>query len=173
MRCAVKSRPAMAVSSSSYRHSAGIRPVSVFSDTCRRPDLFVAPSSDSSSSRTRPIWCLDLPGVSDSGVRRATGAHGVKAFLRTRLGRTIVTTSTAGIRVEERRVWKTRLIASFDAAMSWTSTTARALVARVGEAADAQRADGQVALNPVVEGVLVTVNTPSIAAPSPLRRGRD
>ena len=41
---------------------------------------------------------------------------GVKAFLRTRFGRTTVTASPGGIRIEERRVWKTRPLASFDAA---------------------------------------------------------
>ena len=85
---------------------------------------------------------------------------GLKAFLKTRLGRTIVTTSTAGIRVEERRVWKTRLIASFDAAdvMDIDYSTSTSLLESARQQV-ARRPDGQVALNPVVEGVPVTVNT--------------
>ncbi len=85
---------------------------------------------------------------------------GLKAFLRTRLGRTIVTTSTAGIRIEERRVWKTRLIASFDAGdvMDIDYSTSTSLLESARQQM-ARRPDGQVALNPVVEGVLVAVNT--------------
>ena len=41
---------------------------------------------------------------------------GLRAFLKNRLGRTTVTASTSGIRVEERRLWKTRLVRSLDAA---------------------------------------------------------
>ncbi len=37
----------------------------------------------------------------------------VTAFLKSRLGRTMITASTTGIHIEERRVWKTRTIASF------------------------------------------------------------
>ncbi len=40
-------------------------------------------------------------------------AHsGLRAFLESRRGRTVVTASTAGVRIEERRVWKTRTLAS-------------------------------------------------------------
>ena len=40
---------------------------------------------------------------------------GLKAFLKSRMGRTTVTVSTAGVRIEERRVWKTRTLASLSA----------------------------------------------------------
>jgi len=44
------------------------------------------------------------------------GLAGVNAFLKTRFGRKIVTVSPSGIRIDERRVWRTRPIASFDVA---------------------------------------------------------
>jgi hypothetical protein len=40
---------------------------------------------------------------------------GAKAFLKSRFGRTTITASPAGIKVEERRVWKTRTLASLSA----------------------------------------------------------
>ena len=39
----------------------------------------------------------------------------LKAFLTSRLGRTTISASTAGVRIEERRVWKTRTLASLAA----------------------------------------------------------
>ena len=39
----------------------------------------------------------------------------LKAFLTSRLGRTTIAASTAGVRIEERRVWKTRTLASLAA----------------------------------------------------------
>ncbi len=41
---------------------------------------------------------------------------GLKSFLGSRFGRTTITASTRGITIEQRRVWKTRPVASFDAA---------------------------------------------------------
>jgi len=41
---------------------------------------------------------------------------GLKAYLRNRCGRTVVTVSTIGIRIAERRIWKTRPKTSIDAA---------------------------------------------------------
>jgi hypothetical protein len=40
---------------------------------------------------------------------------GLRALLGARLGRTMVTASTRGISIEERRLWKTRPVATFDA----------------------------------------------------------
>jgi hypothetical protein len=40
---------------------------------------------------------------------------GLSAFLKSRRGRTTVTASAAGVRIEERRVWKTRTIAAYSA----------------------------------------------------------
>jgi hypothetical protein len=44
------------------------------------------------------------------GILPASAA--INAFLRSRLGRTIVTISSEGIRIEEKGVWRTRTIAS-------------------------------------------------------------
>ena len=47
------------------------------------------------------------------GVLPASGA--LHAFLSSRLGRTIVTVSMAGIRVQRRKIWRTKTLASHDA----------------------------------------------------------
>jgi hypothetical protein len=58
------------------------------------------------------------------------------AFLKARRGRTIVTVSPAGIRLDERRVWKTRNIASIPASdivgIDYSTTDSALLVARQG-----------------------------------------
>jgi hypothetical protein len=48
------------------------------------------------------------------GLLPASGA--LAAFMRSRFGRTTVTVSTAGIRIDERGAWRTKAIASLDAA---------------------------------------------------------
>jgi hypothetical protein len=62
------------------------------------------------------------PDVSAVFVAFLIGAFGVlpaysalSAFLKSRRGRTTVTVTSAGMRLEERRVWKTRPLASFSA----------------------------------------------------------
>ena len=47
------------------------------------------------------------------GILPATGA--LHAFLSSRLGRTIVTVSMAGIRLQQRKLWRTKTLASHDA----------------------------------------------------------
>jgi hypothetical protein len=47
------------------------------------------------------------------GILPASGA--LHAFLSSRLGRTIVTASMAGIRVQRRKIWRTKTVASHDA----------------------------------------------------------
>ena len=48
------------------------------------------------------------------GILPTSGALG--AFMRSRFGRTTVTVSTTGIRIDERGVWRTKAIAKIDAA---------------------------------------------------------
>ena len=40
---------------------------------------------------------------------------GLSAFLKSRRGRTVVTASAAGVRIDERRVWRTRTVATYSA----------------------------------------------------------
>ncbi len=87
---------------------------------------------------------------------------GLNAFLKSRRGRTIVTLSTSGIRVEERRVWRTRLRESLDAADVMDidySTSSSLLEAARQRAAQPHSSKNEGNLSPVVEGVLATVNT--------------
>jgi len=84
---------------------------------------------------------------------------GLNAFLKSRRGRTIVTVSTSGIRVEERRVWKTRLRQSLEAAdvMDIDYSTSDSLLQSVRQrAAESPANEGHV--SPVVEGTLVAIS---------------
>jgi hypothetical protein len=91
---------------------------------------------------------------------------GLREFLGARLGRTIVTASTRGIGIEERRLWKTRRVAAFDAADIMDldySTTGTLLVATRRNYVGRLAQEGQIgartdALDPRMEWVLGMVS---------------
>ena len=78
---------------------------------------------------------------------------GLKAFLRTRFGRKTVTASTKGVSIEERRVWKTRPMASFDAAdimdIDYSTSGTQLIVAK--ENYGQRIANGQVGAQPSID----------------------
>jgi hypothetical protein len=86
---------------------------------------------------------------------------GLNAFLKSRRGRTIVTVSPAGIRVDERRVWKTRLRESLAAAdvMDIDYSTSDSLLASARQqAVKSYQSQGEARVSPAVEGTLVALS---------------
>jgi hypothetical protein len=86
---------------------------------------------------------------------------GLTAFLKSRRGRTIVTVSPSGIRVEERRVWKTRLRESLAAADVMDidySTTGLLLESARQQTLESYRSKSETKLSPAVESSLVVIS---------------
>jgi hypothetical protein len=78
----------------------------------------------------------------------------LNAFLRSRLGRTTVTASTAGVRIEERRVWKTKTLASLAGTqiMEIDYNPAHTLASSNETIAEIQRRRPEMAAPPVGQG---------------------
>ena len=78
----------------------------------------------------------------------------VKAFLKSRLGRTTITASTTGIRIEERRAWKTRTVAALaaDDIMDVDYSTSDSMYASARETADEMRRSPSAMAAPVGPG---------------------
>jgi hypothetical protein len=68
---------------------------------------------------------------------------GLRAFLRSRLGRTTVTVSTGGIRIDERGVWKTKTIASLPSSdiVDVDFSTTESMIASARHTSDQVRRD--------------------------------
>ncbi|RPI57285.1 MAG: hypothetical protein EHM55_02345 [Acidobacteria bacterium] len=90
---------------------------------------------------------------------------GLSAWLRARFGRTTITASTAGIRIEERHVWKTRLLSSLTAeeVIDVDYSTAEAILMSVRRdheqrMAPADRVGAQAAIGPGTERLLAAIS---------------
>lgn len=86
------------------------------------------------------------------GILPASGA--LHAFLSSRLGRTIVTVSMAGIRLQRRKIWRTKMVASHDASdiMDLDFSTTDSLVISSTKAAEQHvlRSGQKVSGSPVI-----------------------